>query len=184
MRIRRLSLQLNRQRCKQNDLHGSTTGIPERSRNSIVIRNARGLKKSRRPSPAGYDSRRHQSRLDRSTSSTEDFRSLQLVIVPLQHKSRKHHAKGEEKSQTDNDAIASGLREWWRRRHPQGWDARSIETRTTSQRRDKVEVRLSQAYICIPLPYYSPKKSSTKPRNHQPPSHQHTGGPGRRAIGL
>jgi hypothetical protein len=56
MSIRRPSLQLNRNRSKQQDLHRSTRCIPEWTRNTIFIRHTRALQKRSGPCPGGNNS--------------------------------------------------------------------------------------------------------------------------------
>jgi hypothetical protein len=84
MSIGSSSLQLNCNGSKQQNLHGSSTGIPERSRNTISICNTGALKQGSSPSPRRDDSRCHETRFHGPSSCAEHFRGLQLMVVTLE----------------------------------------------------------------------------------------------------
>lgn len=67
------SLELDGDGSEKQNLDGSTAGVPERTTDSVTIRNRCRLKKSSSPSPRTDDRRGYKTRLDSSSGSTEHF---------------------------------------------------------------------------------------------------------------
>lgn len=113
MRIWCSSLQLDRKRSKQDDLHSRTRSIPEGSGDTISIGNTGTLQQSGRPSPAGDDSGSHKTTLDSTASSGEHLGGLHLHVVAFEDEGGQDHAESEEEAQTKDYPIAHAFAEGW-----------------------------------------------------------------------
>jgi len=78
------SLQLNGNGCKQQNLNGGTTGIPEGTRNTISVCNTRTLQQSCSPGPGRDDSRCDKTRFHGSSSRAEHFGGLEFMVVSFE----------------------------------------------------------------------------------------------------
>jgi len=61
------------------------------------------------PSPRRNNRRRHKTRFDGTTRSTEHFTSLQFIIVTLQDEGGQNHAEREKEAKTNDYPIADTL---------------------------------------------------------------------------
>ena len=99
------ALQSNSEDTEQEDLNGSTRGIPERSRDTILPGNVGRLEKGSSPGPLGDDNIGYKASFDCTASSVETLGSLggrsESVLEPNQTRGD----ESEDNTEEDDHAV-------------------------------------------------------------------------------
>ena len=107
MGIRRVALDLDREHTEEQDLNGCAGGVPERTRDAILVRDVGGLEEGRRPGPLGDDDGGRQTGLNVAARGVEELGGEVETTVALV---KLHDDAGGEGEEADHDAVTRALR--------------------------------------------------------------------------
>jgi len=111
VRVRRVSLHLNGEHTEEQNLNRRTGRVPERSGDTILVRDVGRLQERRRPRPLGHDDGRRQTRLHVTTGGVEVFRRDVRPTVTLIETHDDRRGEREEQTETDDDTVARAFGE-------------------------------------------------------------------------
>jgi len=92
--VGRASLELDSEGGEEENLDGSTRGIPEGARNTVAVANTGALEQSGGPGPRRHDGRADQSRLHGTASRVEHLGCLEFPVVSFQDERHQDHTCG------------------------------------------------------------------------------------------
>ena len=108
--IRRVALDLDREHTEKQDLNGRAGGVPERTRDAILVGDVGGLEEGRRPGPLGDDDGGRQTGLNVAAGGVEEFGGEVETTVALVKLHDDAGGEGEEHAEADHDAVTRALR--------------------------------------------------------------------------